>query len=105
MQQRDESQEVWLQRQAIELLAQHLPFETDPQVRAECLEELRTLVLRAGMAIDRAQFGFAARQELRRLQLWQYFRDTRTPRQQIIADGSVSYGHGRLPPEDLADER
>ncbi|MBA3823631.1 MAG: hypothetical protein H0X24_06965 [Ktedonobacterales bacterium] len=93
-----ESQDLWLQRQAIELLAQHLPFETDPSVKAACIEELRKLVLHAGDSIDRAQFGFAARLELQRLKLWHHFRDSRTPRQQILDDDDITYGHVRPPP-------
>ena len=65
-----ESRQLWLDHQAIERLAQHIPFETDPQTKAECIEMLRGLVLRAGRQINRAGFGFEARQELRRLGLW-----------------------------------
>ena len=65
-----DSQQRWLDQQAIERLAQHIPFETDPQTKAECIEMLRGLVLRAGQQIDRASFGFEAEQELRRLGLW-----------------------------------
>ena len=65
-----ESRQLWLDHQAIERLAQHIPFETDPQTKAECIEMLRGLVLRAGQRIDRTGFGFEARQELRRLGLW-----------------------------------
>jgi hypothetical protein len=54
----------------MELLAQHIPFETDPQTKAECIEMLRGLVLRVGCNIDREDFGFEARQELMRLGLW-----------------------------------
>lgn len=61
----------WLDQQAIERLAQHIPFETDPLTKAECIEMLRGLVLRAGASIDRSLFGFEAEQELRRLGLWQ----------------------------------
>lgn len=60
----------WLDQQAIERLAQHIPFETDPQTKAECIEMLRGIVLRSGREIDRATFGFEAEQELRRLGLW-----------------------------------
>ncbi len=93
-----ESQDLWLQRQAIELLAQHIPFETDPSTKAECIEELRALVLRAGRHIDRSQFGFEARQELQRLHLWHYFADSMPPGMQ--PDDEIAYGHGRLPVED-----
>lgn len=65
-----ESQQRWLDQQAIERLAQHIPFETDLQVKAECIEMLRGLVLRNGRSIDRSSFGFEAEQELRRLGLW-----------------------------------
>jgi hypothetical protein len=65
-----ESRQLWLDQQAIERLAQHIPFETDPQTKAECIEMLRGLVLRAGRHINRTGFGFEARQELRRLGLW-----------------------------------
>ncbi|HEX9412035.1 MAG TPA: hypothetical protein VF916_00895 [Ktedonobacterales bacterium] len=65
-----ESQQLWLDFQAIERLAQHIPFETDPQTKAECIEMLRGLVLRAGSHLNRSEFGFEARQELQRLGLW-----------------------------------
>jgi hypothetical protein len=58
------------EQQAIERLSQHIPFETDPQTKAECIEMLRGLVLRVGMRVNRADFGFEARQELERLGLW-----------------------------------
>ena len=60
----------WHDQQAIERLAQHIPFETDPRTKAECIEMLREIVLRAGRQIDRGLFGFEARQELQRLGLW-----------------------------------
>ena len=60
----------WHDQQAIERLAQHIPFETDPRTKAECIEMLRAIVLRAGRQIDREVFGFEARQELQRLGLW-----------------------------------
>ena len=97
-----ESQELWLQRQAIELLAQHIPFETDFSVKAECIEELRALVLRAGQLIDRTQFGFEARQELRRLHLWHYFADSTPPSADV--DEGIAYGHGRPHNEDADDD-
>jgi len=65
-----ESQQRWLDHQAIERLAQHIPFETDPQTKAECIEMLRGIVLRVGRNIDRASFGFEAEESLRRLGLW-----------------------------------
>jgi len=61
----------WHDQQAIERLAQHIPFETDPRTKAECIEMLREIVLRAGRHIDRELFGFEARQELQRLGLWE----------------------------------
>jgi hypothetical protein len=66
-----ESQRHWLDFQAIERLAQHIPFETDPQTKAECIEMLRGLVIRSGHCMRRDDFGFEARQELRRLGLWE----------------------------------
>lgn len=70
-----ESQQHWLDLQAIERLAQHIPFERDPQTKAECIEMLRGIVLRAGHGLDRNEFGFEARQELRRLGLWERLSD------------------------------
>ncbi|HEU5438058.1 MAG TPA: hypothetical protein VFU88_02115 [Ktedonobacterales bacterium] len=61
----------WLDQQAIERLAQHIPFETDLATKAELIEMLRGLVLRAGRDIPRESFGFEAEQELRRLGLWE----------------------------------
>ncbi len=61
----------WLDQQAIERLAQHIPFETDPATKSELIEMLRGLVLRSGRRIDRTLFGFEASQELRRLGLWE----------------------------------
>ena len=65
-----EAQQRWLDEMAIERLAQHIPFETDLQTKAECIEMLRGLVIRSGHAMDRAMFGFEAAQELKRLGLW-----------------------------------
>jgi hypothetical protein len=62
--------QFWLDQQAIERLAQHIPFETDLGTKAELIEMLRGLVLRTGRFIDREDFGFEAEQELRRLGLW-----------------------------------
>ncbi len=62
--------QFWLDQQAIERLAQHIPFEADPRTKAELVEMLRGLVLRTGRFIDREDFGFEAEQELRRLGLW-----------------------------------
>ncbi len=60
----------WLDLQAIERLAQHIPFETDPATKSELIEMLRSIVLRAGKRIDRELVGFEASQELQRLGLW-----------------------------------
>ncbi|WP_052891109.1 hypothetical protein [Thermogemmatispora carboxidivorans] len=65
-----ESQEQWYQRQAVEHLAQHIPFEQDVASKAEQIEMLRSLVLRHGREMDPEQFGFEARCELIRLGLW-----------------------------------
>jgi hypothetical protein len=65
-----ESQEQWNNRQAIELLAQHIPFERDTASKAEQIEMLRSLVIRHGRAMDPELFGFEARNELIRLGLW-----------------------------------
>ncbi len=65
-----ESQEQWYNRQAIEHLAQHIPFEQDKATKAEQIEMLRGLVIRHGRAIDPELFGFEARSELVRLGLW-----------------------------------
>ncbi len=61
----------WLDQQAIERLAQHIPFETDFATKAELIEMLRGLVLRAGKGIDRSLFGDEASMELMRLGLWE----------------------------------
>lgn len=66
-----ESQQHWLDHQAVERLAQHIPFETDPQTKAECIEMLRGIVIRTGTVLNRQTFGFEARQELQRLGLWE----------------------------------
>jgi hypothetical protein len=65
-----ETQEQWYNRQAIEQLAQHIPFERDTGSKAEQIEMLRGLVLRHGRAMDPEMFGFEARDELQRLGLW-----------------------------------
>lgn len=65
-----ESQEQWYNRQAIERLAQHIPFEQDKATKAEQIEMLRGLVIRHGRSIDPELFGFEARSELMRLGLW-----------------------------------
>jgi hypothetical protein len=69
----------WHDQQAIERLAQHIPFETDPRTKAECMEMLREIVLRAGRQIDRELFGFEARQELQRLGLWERLGNAAAP--------------------------
>jgi hypothetical protein len=65
-----ETQEQWYNRQAIEQLAQHIPFERDVATKAEQIEMLRSLVIRYGREIDPSLFGFEARNELIRLGLW-----------------------------------
>lgn len=65
-----ETQEHWYNRQAIEQLAQHIPFERDTATKAEQIEMLRGLVLRHGREMDPSLFGFEARNELVRLGLW-----------------------------------
>lgn len=62
--------QLWLDQQAIERLAQHIPFETDPATKSELIEMLRAIVIRAGSRMDRSSFGFEACQELQRLGLW-----------------------------------
>ena len=65
-----ETQEQYYNRQAIEQLAQHIPFERDTASKSEQIEMLRSLVIRHGRTIDPAMFGFEARNELLRLGLW-----------------------------------
>lgn len=65
-----ETQEQWYNRQAIEQLAQHIPFERDAASKAEQIEMLRGLVIRYGREMDPSLFGFEARNELIRLGLW-----------------------------------
>ncbi|HTK05670.1 MAG TPA: hypothetical protein VL485_00725 [Ktedonobacteraceae bacterium] len=65
-----ETQGEWYNRQAIERLAQHIPFELDLASKAEQIEMLRGLVLRHGREMDPHLFGFEARSELIRLGLW-----------------------------------
>lgn len=65
-----ETQEHWYRRQAIERLAQHIPFERDLASKAEQIEMLRGLVIRYGREMDPELFGFEARSELIRLGLW-----------------------------------
>ncbi|MEO8972495.1 MAG: hypothetical protein ABI406_12940 [Ktedonobacteraceae bacterium] len=65
-----ETQEQYYNRQAIEQLAQHIPFERDTASKSEQIEMLRSLVIRHGRNIDPDMFGFEARNELIRLNLW-----------------------------------
>lgn len=65
-----ESQEQWYNRQAVEQLALHIPFERDTASKAEQIEMLRGLVIRHGHDMDPTVFGFEARTELIRLGLW-----------------------------------
>jgi gamma-glutamyl-gamma-aminobutyrate hydrolase PuuD len=65
-----ETQDQWYNRQAIEQLAQHIPFERDSASKAEQIEMLRGLVLRNGHDMNPDLFGFEARNELIRLGLW-----------------------------------
>lgn len=65
-----ETQEQWYNRQAIEQLAQHIPFERDLACKAELIEMLRGLVMHHGHDMDPQLFGFEARNELVRLGLW-----------------------------------
>ncbi|HYT34542.1 MAG TPA: hypothetical protein VEL69_05860, partial [Ktedonobacteraceae bacterium] len=65
-----ETQEQWYNRQAIEQLAQHIPFERDAASKSEQIEMLRGLVIQHGRSIDPEMFGFEARNELLRLGLW-----------------------------------
>jgi hypothetical protein len=65
-----ETQEQYYHRQAIEQLAQHIPFERDLASKAEQIEMLRGLVIRHGREMNPDLFGFEARNELARLGLW-----------------------------------
>lgn len=65
-----ETQEQWYNRQAIEQLAQHIPFERDVACKSELIEMLRGLVIRHGRDMEPDLFGFEARNELVRLGLW-----------------------------------
>ena len=65
-----ETQEQWYNRQAIEQLAQHIPFERDTASKSEQIEMLRGLVIRHGRFMEPEMFGFEARNELVRLGLW-----------------------------------
>ena len=65
-----ETQEQFYNRQAIEQLAQHIPFERDSASKSEQIEMLRSLVIRHGRTIDPDMLGFEARNELIRLNLW-----------------------------------
>ncbi len=66
----DETQEQWYNRQAIEHLAQHIPFECDRDARAEQIEMLHDLVLKYGRQMDPDLFGFEAKTELIQQGLW-----------------------------------
>ncbi len=74
-----ETQDQWYNRQAIEHLAQHIPFEADKASKAEQIEMLRGLVIKHGHAMDPEWFGFEARCELIRLNLWQRIGPTPPP--------------------------
>jgi len=74
-----ETQEQWYNRQAIEQLAQHIPFERDSATKAEQIEMLRGLVLRYGREMEPEFFGFEARSELIRLNLWHRIGPPQTP--------------------------
>jgi len=65
-----ESSEQWYNRQAVEQLALHIPFERDTATKSEQIEMLRGLVIRHGRTMDPHMFGFEARTELIRLGLW-----------------------------------
>ncbi|GAC1378120.1 MAG: hypothetical protein NVS4B7_00600 [Ktedonobacteraceae bacterium] len=65
-----ETQEQWYNRNAIEQLALHIPFERDTASKSEQIEMLRGLVIKYGRKIDPDTFGFEARNELMRLGLW-----------------------------------
>ena len=65
-----ESSEQWYNRQAVEQLALHIPFERDTATKSEQIEMLRGLVLRHGRSMNPHEFGFEARTELIRLGLW-----------------------------------
>ncbi len=65
-----ESSEQWYNRQAVEQLALHIPFERDTATKSEQIEMLRGLVIRHGRTMDPHMFGFEARTELVRLGLW-----------------------------------
>lgn len=65
-----ETQEQWYNRQAIERLAQHIPFERDLACKSELIEMLRGLVIRHGRDMNPDLFGFEARCELVLLGLW-----------------------------------
>ncbi len=65
-----ETQAQWYNRQAIERLAQHIPFERDLACKSELIEMLRGLVIRHGRDMNPDLFGFEARCELVLLGLW-----------------------------------
>ena len=53
----------WHDQQAIERLAQHIPFETDPRTKAECIEMLREIVLQPYLRYDDEKFVGLARSD------------------------------------------
>ena len=65
-----ETQEQWYNKQAIEQLTQHIPFEQDTASKSEQIEMLRNLVIQHKRSMDPEMFGFEARNELIRLGLW-----------------------------------
>ena len=56
----------WMEQQAMERLAQHIPFEADPGTRSEPIQTWRGLGWRVGRHVDREGSASAARQELQR---------------------------------------
>jgi hypothetical protein len=77
-----ENQQHWYNQQAIEQLAQHIPFERDSASKAEQIEMLRGLVIHHGRSMDPDLFGFDARNELIRLGLWDRIGPERKQNQQ-----------------------
>lgn len=71
--------QIWRDQQAIERLAQHIPFEANTATKSELIEMLRGIVIRSGRDIDRGVFGFEACQELQRLGLWDRLGGQRQP--------------------------
>ena len=77
-----DKQQHWYNQQAIEQLAQHIPFERDSASKAEQIEMLRGLVIHHGRSMDPDLFGFDARNELIRLGLWDRIGPERKQRQE-----------------------